>query len=219
MKVLLWLLQEIGVPKVPSFDALKKIQKKIKEEHIVPTTQWMSPKGNAFSFNDPRAIIANVSVFRQESQIQLTDYCLKGLGQSFSRKAYTAISSPPKHWHCFRNLAWQKVASWLGPPSSKSDVWWRWWKTLLYWWTDQAGRWPSCYSSPLVGRWRRAGLVRGLGNQEGRNSALVQGTPIIHADDNIVKGTFCCLWREDYSVASFRFAWKSPWSWRLEFLT
>jgi hypothetical protein len=63
MKVLLWLLQEIGVPKVPSFDALKKIQKKIKKEHIVPTTQWMSPKGNAFSFNNPRAIIANVSFF------------------------------------------------------------------------------------------------------------------------------------------------------------
>lgn len=63
MKVLLWLLREIGVPRVPSFDALRKIQKRIKEERIVPTTQWMSPKGNAFSFNDPRAIIANVSFF------------------------------------------------------------------------------------------------------------------------------------------------------------
>jgi hypothetical protein len=65
MKVLLWLLREIGVPRVPSFDALRKIQKKIKKQEIVPTTQWMSPKGNAFSFNDPRAIIANVSFFPQ----------------------------------------------------------------------------------------------------------------------------------------------------------
>jgi hypothetical protein len=61
MKVILWLLREIGVAKVPSFHRLRSIQKQIKEEQIVPTIQWMSPKGNAYSFNDPRAIIANVS--------------------------------------------------------------------------------------------------------------------------------------------------------------
>ena len=61
MKVILWLLWEIGVAKVPSFCRLRSIQKQIKEERIVPTIHWMSPKGNAYSFNDPRAIIANVS--------------------------------------------------------------------------------------------------------------------------------------------------------------
>jgi hypothetical protein len=61
MKVILWLLQEIGVTNVPSFARLRLIQKQINEEQIVRTVQWMSPKGNAYSFNDPTAIIANVS--------------------------------------------------------------------------------------------------------------------------------------------------------------
>jgi hypothetical protein len=61
MKVILWLLQEIGVTTVPSFARLRSIQKQINQEQIVRTVQWMSPKGNAYSFNDPTAIIANVS--------------------------------------------------------------------------------------------------------------------------------------------------------------
>jgi hypothetical protein len=61
MKVLLWLLREVGVPNVPSFDGLQKFQKSLKKENIVPTVHWKSPKGHAFSFNDPRAIVANVS--------------------------------------------------------------------------------------------------------------------------------------------------------------
>ena len=61
MKVLLWLLREVGVPNVPSFDKLQKIQKSLKTEKIVATIHWKSPKGHTFSFNDPRAIVANVS--------------------------------------------------------------------------------------------------------------------------------------------------------------
>jgi hypothetical protein len=63
MKVLLWLLQKVGVKHVPSFDTLRKIQRKVRDETGIPTINWMSPKGNAFSFNDPRAIIANVRFF------------------------------------------------------------------------------------------------------------------------------------------------------------
>ena len=61
MKVLLWLLQHIGVKHVPSFDALREVQHKVQKESGVPTINWMSPKGNAFLFNDPRMLIANVS--------------------------------------------------------------------------------------------------------------------------------------------------------------
>jgi hypothetical protein len=61
MKVFLWLLQQAGVKHVPSFDALRKVQRRVRNETGVPTINWMSPKGNAFSFNDPRIIIANVS--------------------------------------------------------------------------------------------------------------------------------------------------------------
>lgn len=61
MKVLLWLLREVGIQNVPSFDGLQKIQKNLKTEKIVPTIHWKSPKGHTFSFNDPRAIVANVS--------------------------------------------------------------------------------------------------------------------------------------------------------------
>ena len=60
MKVLLWLLKQVGVKQAPSFDALWKVQHKVQEETGIPTINWMSPKGNAFSFNDPRNIIANV---------------------------------------------------------------------------------------------------------------------------------------------------------------
>ena len=60
MKVILWLLREVGVKHVPSFDRLRKVQKKVQEDGGVPTVHWMSLKGNAFSFNDLRAIITNV---------------------------------------------------------------------------------------------------------------------------------------------------------------
>lgn len=64
MRVLLWLLREAGVKKVPSFDALRKSQRDIRTQGGVPTIPYTSPKGNVFSFNDPRAIIANVSFSR-----------------------------------------------------------------------------------------------------------------------------------------------------------
>jgi len=62
MKVILWLLHEVGVKGVPSFSSLRKMQKALKDERVVPTIHLKSPKGNTFSFNDPRAMIANVSL-------------------------------------------------------------------------------------------------------------------------------------------------------------
>ncbi|KAF8162732.1 hypothetical protein B0H34DRAFT_763800 [Crassisporium funariophilum] len=59
MKAILWLLEELGVRNVPLFTALKKIQKDVRETVGVPTIHCKSSKGNAFSFNDPRALIAN----------------------------------------------------------------------------------------------------------------------------------------------------------------
>ncbi|KAF9034577.1 hypothetical protein BJ165DRAFT_1534008 [Panaeolus papilionaceus] len=59
MKTILWLLREAGIKFVPSFSALRQVQKNITDKKLVPTIQWKSPKGNIFSFNDPRSIIAN----------------------------------------------------------------------------------------------------------------------------------------------------------------
>jgi hypothetical protein len=61
MCVLLWLLKQAGVKHVPSFDTLRKVQSQVCSEAGVPTIDWMSPKGNAFSFNDPQSLIVNVS--------------------------------------------------------------------------------------------------------------------------------------------------------------
>lgn len=62
MNVLLWLLREAGVKDVPSFYGLKKLQKNLKSENIVPMVHSKTPRGHAFSFNYPRAIVANVSL-------------------------------------------------------------------------------------------------------------------------------------------------------------
>lgn len=63
MKVILWLLTEVGVKHVPSFDAVQTFQKDLRDDSGVPTIQWKSSKGNVFSFNDPQALVANVSIY------------------------------------------------------------------------------------------------------------------------------------------------------------
>lgn len=68
MRVLLWLLREVGVKNVPSFSALRKSQQDLRKQCGVPTVSYTSPKGNVFSFNDPRTIIANVS-FNRKSRV------------------------------------------------------------------------------------------------------------------------------------------------------
>jgi hypothetical protein len=60
MKVFLWVLREGGARDVPSFDALRKLQKKLNKECGVPSTQHESCQGNIFFVNDPRTLVAQV---------------------------------------------------------------------------------------------------------------------------------------------------------------
>lgn len=94
MKVLLWLLREVGVRDVPSFDGLKKIQKNLEMKKIVPTIHWKSPKGHTFSFNDPRAIVANVSNILDFRSLKYSLTCLKRTGPTLlSQSTSVAIQS------------------------------------------------------------------------------------------------------------------------------
>ncbi|KAJ7670812.1 hypothetical protein DFH06DRAFT_1320737 [Mycena polygramma] len=58
MRVFLWILKESGCKDVPSFDGLRRTQKKIRSEIGIPSIPCMSPLGNVFFMNDPRAIVA-----------------------------------------------------------------------------------------------------------------------------------------------------------------
>ena len=101
MRVLLWLLGEVGVQNVPSFDGLKKVQKWIQAEGVVPTIHWKSPKGNTFSFNNPCAIVTNVRHISKPLSPKLTSIFHLGLGKPHRRKAYMALSSYSKGWSHF----------------------------------------------------------------------------------------------------------------------
>ncbi|KAJ7097466.1 hypothetical protein C8R44DRAFT_643499, partial [Mycena epipterygia] len=61
MRVFLWILKEAHCKDVPSFDHLRKVQKKIRSECGIPSIPCKSALGNVFFMNDPRAIIAQVN--------------------------------------------------------------------------------------------------------------------------------------------------------------
>lgn len=61
MKIILWLLRACSVQDVPSYNLLRKTQETIRNNAGIPTLHRKTPKGNTFSFNDPRALLANVS--------------------------------------------------------------------------------------------------------------------------------------------------------------
>ena len=61
MKVFLWVLREAGVRDVPSFHHLRQVQSSIRKLAGVPTLQRKFPKGNVYSVNDPRTLVAMVS--------------------------------------------------------------------------------------------------------------------------------------------------------------
>ncbi|KAJ7764704.1 hypothetical protein B0H16DRAFT_1798016 [Mycena metata] len=58
MRVFLWVLKESGCKNVPSFDSLRRFQKKLRAEVGIPSIPCKSPFGNIFFMNDPRAIVA-----------------------------------------------------------------------------------------------------------------------------------------------------------------
>ncbi|KAF7310233.1 hypothetical protein MIND_00397000 [Mycena indigotica] len=57
MRVFLWLLRQSGAPNVPSFDGFRQMQKRIRAEAGIPSVPCLSPLGNVFFMNSPRAII------------------------------------------------------------------------------------------------------------------------------------------------------------------
>ncbi|KAJ7844014.1 hypothetical protein B0H14DRAFT_2585438 [Mycena olivaceomarginata] len=61
MRVFLWVLEEAGCKYVPSFDHLRRVQKQIRSNSGIPSLPCISPLGNVFFMNDPRAIIAKAN--------------------------------------------------------------------------------------------------------------------------------------------------------------
>ncbi|KJA16967.1 hypothetical protein HYPSUDRAFT_112369, partial [Hypholoma sublateritium FD-334 SS-4] len=58
MNVFLWILRETGAHNVPSLYHLRQVQASLRKSSGVPTTQHKSSKGNIFSMNDPRTLVA-----------------------------------------------------------------------------------------------------------------------------------------------------------------
>jgi len=61
MNIFLWILREGGARDVPSLYHLRQVQASLRKLSGVPTMQHKSPKGNIYSMNDPRTLVAMVS--------------------------------------------------------------------------------------------------------------------------------------------------------------
>ncbi|KIJ94946.1 hypothetical protein K443DRAFT_639947 [Laccaria amethystina LaAM-08-1] len=58
MNIFLWILREGGAHDVPTLYHLRQVQASLRKSTGVPTTQHQSPKGNVYSMNDPRTLVA-----------------------------------------------------------------------------------------------------------------------------------------------------------------
>ncbi|KAJ7479923.1 hypothetical protein FB451DRAFT_1172006 [Mycena latifolia] len=106
MRVFLWILKEAGCKDVPSFDGLRRVQKKIRSDSGIPSIPCKSPLGNIFFMNDPRAIVAQ----RQSIAYSTTAPILLGLGEPNHVETNSGLSRDPRGWYHPRNLAHPKVA-------------------------------------------------------------------------------------------------------------
>ena len=61
MNIFLWVLREAWARDVPSLYHLRQVQTSLRKSSGVPTVQHKSPKGNIYSMNDPRTLVAMVS--------------------------------------------------------------------------------------------------------------------------------------------------------------
>ncbi len=61
MNAFLWVLREGGARDVPSLYHFRQVQTALRKSSGVPTIQNKSPKGNVYSMNDPRILVAMVS--------------------------------------------------------------------------------------------------------------------------------------------------------------
>jgi hypothetical protein len=74
MKVFLWVLRESCARDVPSFDALRKLQKKLQSQSGVPSNSHQSAQGNIFYINDPCSLISHINfglLFSNKTQLTL----------------------------------------------------------------------------------------------------------------------------------------------------
>jgi hypothetical protein len=73
MRVVLWMLHEAGARDVPSLDRLRSTQKEIRKDSGIPSVPCVSPLGNVFFMNDPRAIVKQVFLVPRQAAVTERD--------------------------------------------------------------------------------------------------------------------------------------------------